>query len=371
MSRYKIAAIFILVVIMSLFSVRVFAAIDPGGFYYDKEVALFNGGTARLYFPQATGDHGEGNHHLMSNPNDPGSLFDEFFANAQSGKFFLMYDGNDVVDDEILMIALGEQFDDYFFMALQWQINDGPLSQNISIESADFNSNEYGYYPQWWKVARSGKPLIYSGSDEDAYYVIYVPLEFDGQSMAKGDVLSITYALTQFDAPQARIIFNVYGSSDTEYFYQWTNANDNTFGINSLYSSSQQNQPPMYPYLFGGMGYGGYYGGFWPGMGSFGGSYGGWGFSSPTGSYYGYGYGIPYSFYGSPYAGGYGYSPYGGGFGGFYGGGGYPYSNFYSGWSYQPYSFGYGGGYGWSPYTMGWGSLGGYYSNYYGRYSGF
>jgi len=370
MSRYRIAAIFILLVIISLFSVRVFAAIDPGTWYYDKEVTLFNEGTARLFFPQATADNGEGSHYLMANPNDSDSLFDNFFTNAQSGKFFHLYDGNDVVDDEILMIALGEQFDDYFFMAIQWQINDGAL-RNISIESADFNSNEYGYHPQWWKVAQTGKPLIAGGSDEDTYYVIYVPLEFDGQVMEKGDVLSIKYALTGFDAPQARLIINVYGSGNTEDFFRWTNTNDNTFGINSRYSSSQQNQYPIYPYLFGGTGYGGYYGGFWPGIGLFGGSYGGWGYSSPAGPYYGTGYSVPYSFYAAPYDSSFGYSPYGGGFGGFYGGFSYPYSNFYSGWSYRPSFFGYGSGFGGSSFGSGWGSFGGYYSNYYGGFGGY
>jgi hypothetical protein len=366
MNKYKFAIIMTVVFSLFISAALVLAAIDPGTWYYEKTVNLTAGDTALISFPQATSNNGEGNHNLMGNPNDANSLFENDFTDAQSGIFYLVYDGDEILDEEILMIALGQDYDDYFFLSLKWQINDGAMSQNIQLESADFNSNEYGYYPQWWKVAQSGKPLISTGSDQDTYYVIYVKLGFNGQVQQKGDILSIKYALDGFDAPDAQLIFNVYGSGDNEDSFRWTNKNSNTFGINSSYSSTQQNTT-FYPYLYGGGFLGGYYS-----PGSVFNGYGGWGFTSPTGPIYGIGFGSPFSFIGGGYGSNYGFSSYPGSYwGSFSGYGGYsPFSSYYPGlysWSSPFYGFS-GGNYG--GYFSGFGSYNPYVRSYQGSYYG-
>ena len=378
MKQHKILFIFIILAFFSLiflFCTDIYAAIDPNVWDYEKTVNLFDGGTALIYFPQATPDNGENNHHLIEDSDDPNSTFENFFVNAQSGMFYLYYDGNDVIDEEILMLALGQNFDGYFFMGIQWQINDGLWSQNIPLESADFNSNEYGYHPQWWKVAQSGKALISTGDDEDTYHVIYVPLGFDGETMQKGDVLAIKYALSNFEMPGTQIIFNFYGSSDDEDFFRWTNKNTNTFGVNSTYYKAQQNQPiyPSYPYpylyQYPGSLFAGYYGSGLGGI-QYGSGYGSTYFS-PTGAVYGLNFGFPYSFLGSIYGSGYGYSSFGGSYGGSYSSfGSFPYSS-YSGWSYGSYPF-FSRGFGSSFYGFGGYPFSNYYQgNYYGSFGGF
>lgn len=351
MNKYRFAIIMTVFFALFASAVMVFPAIEPGTWYYEKSVNLTSEETALISFPQATSDNGESNHNLIGNPDDVNTLFENDFTDGQSGIFYLFYNGNETIDEEILMIALGEQYDDYFFLTLRWQINDGAMSQNIQLESADFNSNEYGYFPQWWKVAQSGKPLISTGSDQDDYYVVYVKLGFNGQVMQNGDILSIRYALSNFDAPGSKLIFNVYGSSYNEDSFRWTNKNTNTFGINSSYSSTQQNS-----YLYGG---GNIFGGYYPYSGIFSG-YGGWGFTYPTGSFYGTGFGSPFSFIGGGYGSNYGFSP------GYWG-----YSSGYSGYSpYSNYYQGYLGFYGMSSpfYGFSGGNYGGYFSGF-GSYS--
>ncbi|MGA1841085.1 MAG: hypothetical protein ACMUIU_10710 [bacterium] len=361
MNKYKFAIIMTVFFALFVSAAMVFPAINPGTWYYEKTVNLTSEETALIYFPQATSDNGESNHNLIGNPDNVNSLFENDFTDGQSGVFYLSYSGDETIDEEILMIALGERYDDYFFLTLRWQINDGTMSQNIQLESADFNSNEYGYFPQWWKVAQSGKPLISTGSDQDEYYVVYVKLGFDGQVMQNGDILSIRYALNNFDAPGSRLIFNIYGSSNNEDSFRWTNKNTNTFGINSTYSSTQQNTTS---FPIGGIIFGGYYplGGIFSG-------YGGWGFTSPSGPVYGTGFGYPFSFIGGGYGGNYGFSP--GYWGSFSGYGSYsPYYQGYSGlygWSSPYYGF-YGGNYG--GYFSGFGSYSPYTSYYPGSYYG-
>jgi hypothetical protein len=370
MKKYRFAII--LTVVFSLFiSVAlVFSAIDPGTWYYEKTVNLTTGDTALISFPQATSDNGEGNHKLMENPNDSNSLFENDFTNAQSGIFYLVYDGDEIIDEEILMIALGEDYDDYFFLSLKWQINDGAMSQNIQLESADFNSNEYGYYPQWWKVAQSGKPFISTGSDQDTYYVIYVKLGFNGQVLQDGDILSIRYALNSFDVPDAQLIFNVYGSSYNEDSFRWTNKNTNTFGINSSYSSTQQNTT-FFPYLYGG---GSLPGGYYAPNSLYSG-YGGWGYASPPSPVYGIGFGSPFSFIGGGYGSNYGFLSYPGSYlGSFSGYGGYsPFSGYYAGYGWSSPFFGFSGG-NYGGYFSGLGSYNpfsrSYPGSYYGNYRG-
>lgn len=366
MNKYKLAIIMTVFFTFFISVALVFSAIDPGTWYYEKTVNLTSGETALISFPQATSNNGEDSQNLIRDPNDEDSLFENYFTNAQSGIFYLFYNGDETVDEEILMIALGERYDDYFFLNLKWQINNGAMSQIIQLESADFNNNEYGYFPQWWKVAQSGKPLISTGSDQDEYYVVYVKLGFNGQVLQNGDILGIKYALSNFDAPDSQLIFNVYGSSDNEDLFRWTNRNTNTFGINSSYSSTQQNTT-YFPYPYGGLG--GYYA-----PGSFWGGYGGWGFTSPAGPIYGTGYSLPFSFIGGGYGNNYGFSP--GYWGSFSGYGGYsPFSSYYQGylglygWSSPFFGFsggnygGYFSGFGsYSPYTRSY--PGSYYSNY-------
>ncbi|MGA1864173.1 MAG: hypothetical protein ACMUHX_03850 [bacterium] len=368
MNKYKFAIIMTIFFALFVSAAMVFSAIDPGTWYYQKTVNLTSEETALISFPQATSDNGESNHDLIGNPDNVNSLFENEFTNGQSGIFYLYYSGDETIDEEILMIALKE-YDDYFFLSLRWQINSGAMSQNIQLESADFNTNEYGYFPQWWKVAQSGKPLISTGSDQDEYYVVYVKLGFNGQVMQDGDILSIKYALSNFDAPGSRLVFNVYGSSNNEDSFRWTNKNTNTFGINSTYSSTQQNST-FFPYLYGGLG------GYYPYSGIFSG-YGGWGFTSPASSIYGAGLIYPFSFIGGGYGGNYGFSP--GYWGSFSGYGGYsPFNNYYQGyfglygWSSPNYGFsgsnygGYFSGFGsYSPYSR-------YYpGSYYGNYGSF
>lgn len=375
MNKYKFAILLSVIFPLFISTAYVLAAIDPGSWYYEKTVNITTGDTAIISFPQATSNNGEGNHSLMRDFNDPNSIFKNYFTDAQSGVFYLFYDGDETMDEEILMIALGENYDDYFFLSLKWQINDGVMSQNIQLESADFNSNEYGYYPQWWKVAQSGKPLISTGSDQDTYYVIYVKLGFNGQVLQKGDLLSIKYALNNFDAPNAQLIFNVYGSGDNEDSFRWTNANSNTFGINSIYNSTQQNTT-FFPYLFGGGGIlGGYYS---PGVGFNG--YGGWSFTSLAGPVYGIGLGSPFSIIGGGYGSNYGYMSFPGSYwGSFSGFGGYnPFSSYYPvslglyGLSSSFFGFS-GGSYG--RYFSSFGSynpfLKSYPGSYYGNFRGF
>ena len=366
MKRLHVVILLISIFVLFISNTVVFSAIDPGSWYYDKTVNLATGDTARLYFPQASyGDNGEKDLYLREDPEDPNSVFENFFTDAQGGRFYLFYDGNDIVDEIILMVALGEEFDDVFSIGIQWRINDGSLSQSIPLDSGDFNSNEYGYYPQWWKVAQNGKPLISTGSDQDQYYVVYVSLGFDTEFMVYGDVLEIKYAISGFNVTDARLIFNVYGSEDGEDYFRWTNKNTNTFGVNGKAASSQQQIPSyFYPYLLPNI----YYGQLWPGTawGS------GWGYSSPAGPYYGYSSGAPYSFLSGFYAGGSGYRP-----GGYYSNFGvYPLNSYYSSWSYNPLSLFNYSGFGYGGYSFGYGSYpfrsfynpGGYYQGYYSRY---